>query len=80
MKKLLKVALVAICMLLVGNFAKAQSKIGYIDQNALIGAMPELKTVKTQMELIKTVDRSAALFIQMNSKLRLMITIQKGQP
>jgi outer membrane protein len=31
MKKLLKVALVAVCFLTVGNFAKAQTKIGYIN-------------------------------------------------
>lgn len=50
MKKLLKVALVAVGIMLVGNFAKAQSKIGYIAQDELISVMPELKTVQTQMQ------------------------------
>lgn len=50
MKKLLKVALVAGCMLMAGNFAKAQVKIGYINFNQLIDAMPESKTVQTQLQ------------------------------
>jgi len=51
MKKLFKVALVAIGMLLfVGNFAKAQTKIGYINTNALMDLLPEMKTLRTQME------------------------------
>jgi outer membrane protein len=51
MKKLFKVALVAVSMLFVGNFAKAQTKIGYINFSALIGQMPEAKTVKSQMDI-----------------------------
>lgn len=51
MKKVFKVALVALSMLFVGNFAKAQSKIGYINFDALIGQMPEAKTVKSQMDI-----------------------------
>lgn len=50
MRKLLKVALVAVCMVSVGNFAKAQSKIGYINTNDLIPNMPEYKTVTTQVD------------------------------
>jgi outer membrane protein len=50
MKKLLKVALVAGCMLLVGSFAQAQTKIGHINFNQLVDQMPETKTVKTHME------------------------------
>jgi len=51
MKKLLKVALVAICMVFVmGNFAKAQTKIGYINTNALMDMLPEMKTLQTQMQ------------------------------
>ncbi|MCC8423891.1 OmpH family outer membrane protein [Mucilaginibacter sp. UR6-11] len=53
MKKLFKVALVAVCMISMGNFAKAQTKIGYINTNDLIQAMPELKTVNTQMDAFK---------------------------
>ena len=47
MKKLLKVALVAFCVVLMGNFAKAQTKIGYIPFDQVISLMPELKTVQT---------------------------------
>jgi len=50
MKKLFKVALVAICMLFVVNFAKAQTKIGYINLGELIREMPEAKTVQTQID------------------------------
>jgi len=71
MKKLFKVALVAVCILLMGNFAKAQVKIGYINQNDLIGAMPELKTVNTQMDQYKKqfTDKLAALQGEFNTKL-----------
>ena len=51
MKKLFKVALVAISiLLLVGNFAKAQTKIGYINTNQLMDLLPEMKTLRVQME------------------------------
>jgi outer membrane protein len=50
MKKLFKVALVAVCMLFVGNFAKAQAKIGYVNFTELVRSMPEFKTVQTQIE------------------------------
>jgi outer membrane protein len=50
MKKLFKVAIVAVSLLLVGNFAKAQTKIGYINFNELIRSMPEFKTVQTAVE------------------------------
>ncbi|MGZ3757637.1 MAG: OmpH family outer membrane protein [Mucilaginibacter sp.] len=50
MKKLFKVALVAVSMLFVGTLANAQTKIGYINMNDLIGAMPQVKTVQTQMQ------------------------------
>jgi len=70
MKKLFKVALVAVCMVFMGNFAKAQVKIGYIDQNALIGVMPELATVKVQMEAFQKtfVDGYAVLNKELNDK------------
>ncbi|MDF2431075.1 MAG: outer membrane protein [Mucilaginibacter sp.] len=51
MKKLFKVALVAVCILMIGNFAKAQTKIGYINFQGLITQMPEAKTVKTQLDV-----------------------------
>jgi outer membrane protein len=50
MKKLFKVALVAVCMLFAGNFANAQTKIGYINFSELIRSMPEFKTVNTQVQ------------------------------
>lgn len=53
MKNLLKVALVAGCMLLAGNFAKAQTKIGYINFNELIQQMPEFKTVNTNLQAVQ---------------------------
>jgi outer membrane protein len=50
MKKLFKVALVAAGMLFAGNFAQAQSKIGHINFEALVGAMPETKTLPSQID------------------------------
>jgi outer membrane protein len=50
MKKLFKVALVAICMLSAGNFAEAQSKVGYIDFQTIVGQMPQFKTIKAQLD------------------------------
>jgi outer membrane protein len=50
MKKLLKVVLVAGCMLLVGSFAKAQTKLGYINFNQLIDQMPQMKTVQASAQ------------------------------
>ncbi len=53
MKKLFKVALVAVVavgLLFAGNLAKAQSKIGYINTNQLMDQLPEMKTLRTQME------------------------------
>lgn len=50
MKKLFKVALVAVCMLMVGSFAKAQTKIGYINFNQLIDQMPETKAIQKQAQ------------------------------
>jgi len=49
----MKVALVAMCIVFMGSFAKAQVKIGYINQGDLVQAMPELKTVNTQIEAYK---------------------------
>ncbi|HEY4325722.1 MAG TPA: OmpH family outer membrane protein [Mucilaginibacter sp.] len=50
MKKLFKVALVAVSILFVGNFAKAQTKIAYINFDEVVGQMPEAKTIKTQLD------------------------------
>ena len=46
MKNLLKVAAVALCMLLIGNFAKAQTKIGYVAIDQIIPLLPEYKTAQ----------------------------------
>ena len=53
MKNLLKVAAVALCMVFMGNFAKAQTKIGYISMDQVMQLMPELKTIQTQMQGIQ---------------------------
>jgi len=50
MKKLLKVALVAVCIVFAGNIAKAQVKIGYINFEQLIQQMPETKDLKTKLD------------------------------
>jgi outer membrane protein len=44
MKKLLKVVLVAVCIVFAGNLAKAQTKIGYIALDQVVDQMPETKT------------------------------------
>ncbi len=50
MKRVFKVAIVAVCMLIVGNFAKAQSKIGYVNFDELVRLMPEFKTAQTAVD------------------------------
>jgi outer membrane protein len=50
MKNLIRVALVSACFLFIGSFARAQSKVGYINFDALVAQLPEAKTVKTQIE------------------------------
>ncbi|MDB5136996.1 MAG: OmpH family outer membrane protein [Mucilaginibacter sp.] len=49
MKKLLKVALVAVCIVFAGNLAKAQTKIGYINMDQLVDQMPETKVAMTNI-------------------------------
>lgn len=51
MKKLFKVALVALAVLFAGNLAQAQTKIGYISFNELVRSLPEFKTVQTQLSV-----------------------------
>ncbi len=51
MKKLFKVALVAVSLMFAGNFAHAQSKIGYLNFQLLIQQMPEAKTIKSQIDI-----------------------------
>jgi outer membrane protein len=50
MKKLLKVALVAVCIVFAGNVVKAQSKIGYINFDQLVDQMPETKVIRKNLE------------------------------
>lgn len=50
MKKLLKVALIALSVVFVSNLAKAQSKIGYVNASQLLEMLPEMKTLQTQMQ------------------------------
>jgi outer membrane protein len=78
MKKLLKVALVAICMLFMGNFAKAQTKIGYIAFDQVIQLMPETKTIQTQIQAYSKQfsDKLQALQDETNTKIQ---AYQKGQ-
>ncbi|MEO8884731.1 MAG: OmpH family outer membrane protein [Mucilaginibacter sp.] len=47
MKNLFKVAAIALCIVLMGNFAKAQTKIGYIAVDQIIPLLPEYKTAQT---------------------------------
>src|ERR1700712_4017946 len=51
MRKLLKVVLVAVCMMFAGSFiANAQSKIGHINFNAVIDIMPDTKVISAQLQ------------------------------
>ncbi|WP_179412839.1 OmpH family outer membrane protein [Mucilaginibacter sp. E4BP6] len=70
MKKLLKVALVAVCMVVAGNFAKAQSKIGYINTNQIMEQLPEMKTLQTQMQAYQKTfsDQLATMSTELQSK------------
>jgi outer membrane protein len=70
MKKLFKVALVAVCLLFAGSFAKAQSKIGYINTNQLMDLLPEMKTLRVQMDAYQKTfsDQLAALSTEYQTK------------
>lgn len=70
MKKLFKVALVAVFMLATAGFAKAQTKIGYIDFNAVIEAMPDLKPIQTQIQAYQKtfIDQSQSMQTELQSK------------
>lgn len=47
MKKLLKVALVALGVVFMSNFAQAQTKIGYVAIEQIVPLLPEYKTATT---------------------------------
>ena len=70
MKKLFKVALVAVSMLFVGNFAKAQSKIGYINFGQLVTQMPEYKTIRSQVDIYQKqfIDQLTAMNTELQAK------------
>jgi outer membrane protein len=51
MKKLLKVAIVAVCIVFAGNLAKAQTKIGYVNLNQLIDLLPDTKAIQGQLDV-----------------------------
>ncbi len=70
MKRLFKVALVAVCILFVGNFAKAQTKIGYINFTEVVRALPEFKTVASQIDIYQKqfIDQLTAMNTEYTSK------------
>ncbi|HVW13999.1 MAG TPA: OmpH family outer membrane protein [Mucilaginibacter sp.] len=70
MKKLFKVALVAVFVAFAGSFAKAQVKIGYISFNALVDQMPETKKVKSDLEAYQKqfMDQLTAMNTEYTSK------------
>ena len=54
MKNLLKVALVALGLVFMSNFAKAQGKIGHIAVDQITSLLPEAKTIQTQLQAEQT--------------------------
>ncbi|MGN6637874.1 MAG: OmpH family outer membrane protein [Mucilaginibacter sp.] len=70
MKKLLTVALLAMCVVFTGNMAKAQGKVGYIKIDELIDQMPETKTIRTQLEAYQKqfIDQLTAMNNEYQSK------------
>lgn len=70
MKKLFKVALVAAGLLLAGNFAQAQTKIGYIQFEQVVTALPEFKTLNSQIDIYKKtfVDQLTAMNTELQTK------------
>ena len=70
MKKLLKVALVAVCIVFAGNLAKAQTKIGYIAIDQVVDQMPETKiAIKTITDYNKQfIDQLTTMNNELQSK------------
>jgi outer membrane protein len=70
MKKLLKVALIAVCIVFAGNLAKAQSKIGYVAVDAIVDQMPETKAaIKTITDYNKQfIDQLTTMNNELQSK------------
>lgn len=72
MKKLFRIALVAGCMLLVGNVASAQQKIAHINSADLIKAMPEVANADKKLEEYKgTLDNDGkTMYTEYQSKVQ----------
>ncbi len=70
MKKLFKVALLAVCIVFAGNMAKAQTKIGYIALDQLVDQMPETKVaIKTITDYNKQfIDQLTAMNNELQTK------------
>ncbi|WP_374950621.1 OmpH family outer membrane protein [Mucilaginibacter sp.] len=70
MKKLFKVALVAAGLLFAGNFANAQAKIGYLQFDQVVTALPEFKTLNSQIDIYKKtfMDQLTALNTELQNK------------
>ncbi|MBD1394569.1 OmpH family outer membrane protein [Mucilaginibacter glaciei] len=70
MKKLFKVAFVAAGLLFASNFAKAQTKIGYVPFEQILGLMPEAKTLNSQIDIYKKtfIDQLGALNTELQNK------------
>ena len=70
MKNLVKVALVAICILSMGSFANAQQKIGYVNADQIMAAMPDAKTINQQIQDYQKTfsDKFAALNAEFTKK------------
>ena len=51
MRKLFRITLLAsVSLLIFGKFSQAQSKIGYVNFQAIVSQMPEAKTIKPQID------------------------------
>jgi len=71
MRKLLKVVLVAGCMMFAGGFiANAQSKIGHVNFNAIIDIMPDTKVISAQLQAYQKtfVDQLTAMQTELQAK------------
>lgn len=70
MKRSFLILFVSLSLVLAGNLAKAQSKIGYIDFQALLGQMPEAKGVKAQIDAYQKqfVDQLTAMNTELQTK------------
>lgn len=59
-------------MVIAGNAAKAQVKIGYINMNQLIDEMPETKTIRTQIDAYQKqfIDELTSMNTEYQAKLK----------